>query len=63
MKEITALWAYTLARAATGVVEYSSELVKVVSGEYFSMDEVEDASGVPLINEGTAIYIRFKWSF
>jgi len=32
-------------------------------GQYFSMDEVEDASGVPLINEGTAIYIRFKWSF
>ena len=32
-------------------------------GQYFSMDEVEDASGVPMINEGTAIYIRFKWSF
>ena len=32
-------------------------------GQYFSMDEVKDASGVPMINEGTAIYIRFKWSF
>ncbi len=32
-------------------------------GQYFSMDEVEDASGVTMINEGTAIYLRFKWSF
>lgn len=32
-------------------------------GQYFSMDEVEDASGVPMVNEGTAIYLRFKWSF
>jgi hypothetical protein len=40
MKEIAALWAYTLARAATAVVEYSSELMKVISGEYFNIDEV-----------------------
>ena len=40
MKEIIALWANTLARSVTAVVEYSSELCKVVSGEYFIMDEV-----------------------
>lgn len=32
-------------------------------GQYFSMDEVEDSSGIPLINQGTAIFVRFKWSF
>ena len=32
-------------------------------GQFFSMDEVEDPSGVPLINQGTAIFFRFKWSF
>ena len=32
-------------------------------GQYFSMDEVEDASGIPMVNEGTAIYLRYKWSF
>jgi len=32
-------------------------------GQYFSMDQVEDASGVAMVNEGTAIYLRFKWSF
>lgn len=32
-------------------------------GQYFSSDEVEDPDGVPLVNSGTAIFIRFKWSF
>jgi hypothetical protein len=31
--------------------------------QYFSMDEVEDINGVPLVNSGTAVFIRFKWSF
>jgi hypothetical protein len=32
-------------------------------GQYFSMDEVTDSQGIALVNEGTAIYARFKWSF
>jgi len=32
-------------------------------GQYFSMDEVTDPQGIVLVNEGTAIYARFKWSF
>ena len=32
-------------------------------GQYFSMDEVEGNDGGALVNEGTAIFIRFKWSF
>lgn len=32
-------------------------------GQYYSMDEVEDQDGNPLINSGTAIFVRFKWSF
>ena len=44
MKEFVALWANTLARAATAVVEYSSECIKVMSGEYFNIDEVSSPS-------------------
>lgn len=32
-------------------------------GQYFSMDEATDSQGIALVNEGTAIYARFKWSF
>lgn len=32
-------------------------------GQYYSMDEVEDQNGDPLVNSGTAIFVRFKWSF
>ena len=32
-------------------------------GQYYSMDEVEDQNGNALISSGTAIFIRFKWSF
>ena len=32
-------------------------------GQYFSMDQVTDPDGTELVNEGTAIFIRFKWSF
>lgn len=32
-------------------------------GQYYNMDEVEDQNGDPLVNSGTAIFVRFKWSF
>lgn len=32
-------------------------------GQYFSMDEVEEADSAVPVNQGTAIFIRFKWSF
>ncbi|MGI9530056.1 hypothetical protein [Lutimonas sp.] len=32
-------------------------------GQYYSMDEVLDENGNPLVSSGTAIFIRFKWSF
>ena len=32
-------------------------------GQYFSMDEIEDPSGIPLVNQGFAIFARYKWSF
>ena len=32
-------------------------------GQYYNMDEVEDQDGNPLVSSGTAIFIRFKWSF
>ncbi len=32
-------------------------------GQYYSMDEVEDEDGNALVSSGTAIFIRFKWSF
>ena len=38
MKEITTLWVYTLARATKAVVEYSCEMISIISGEYFTLD-------------------------
>lgn len=32
-------------------------------GQYYNMDEVEDENGNALVTSGTAIFIRFKWSF
>jgi len=32
-------------------------------GQYFSMDEIEDTSGTPMVNQGVAIFVRYKWSF
>ena len=32
-------------------------------GQYYNMDEVEDEDGNALVNSGSAIFIRFKWSF
>ena len=32
-------------------------------GQYFSMDQVYDEQGVSMLNRGTAIYFRLKWSF
>ncbi len=32
-------------------------------GQYYSMDEVEDENGNALVSSGTAIFVRFKWSF
>lgn len=46
MKEIIALWANTLARSLTVVVECTSELYSVIMGEYFTMEglsSLEDA--------------------
>lgn len=42
-------------------ISNSMELAGI--GQYFSTDEVNDANGNPLITSGTAIFVRFKWSF
>jgi len=42
-------------------ISNSMELAGI--GQYFSTDEVSDASGDPLVSSGTAIFVRFKWSF
>ncbi len=42
-------------------ISNSMELAGIV--QYFSMDEVEDDQGNTLVNSGTALYVRFKWSF
>lgn len=42
-------------------ISNSMELAGI--GQYFSMDEVDDANGDPLVSSGTAIFVRFKWSF
>lgn len=42
-------------------ISNSMELAGI--GQYYTMDEVEDENGNTLANSGTAIFIRFKWSF
>ncbi|WKK65246.1 hypothetical protein [Lutimonas zeaxanthinifaciens] len=42
-------------------ISNSMELAGI--GQYYSMDEVEDSDGNALVNTGTAIFVRFKWSF
>ena len=42
-------------------ISNSMELAGI--GQYYTMDEVEDENGNALLNTGTAIFIRFKWSF
>ena len=42
-------------------ISNSMELAGI--GQYFSTDEVNDANGDPLVSSGTAIFVRFKWSF
>lgn len=42
-------------------ISNSMELAGI--GQYYSMDEVEDSEGNALVNTGTAIFVRFKWSF
>ncbi|MCP4882730.1 MAG: hypothetical protein GY908_02975 [Flavobacteriales bacterium] len=42
-------------------ISNSMELAGI--GQYFSTDEVSDVSGDPLVSSGTAIFVRFKWSF
>ncbi|MDH3323533.1 MAG: hypothetical protein OEM04_11120 [Flavobacteriaceae bacterium] len=32
-------------------------------GQYFSMDDIDDADGNPLANNGSALFVRLKWSF
>ena len=32
-------------------------------GQFYSSDEVFDENGVPLVTEGAALFVRFKWSF
>ena len=32
-------------------------------GQYYYMDEIQDALGDPLVNSGFAAFIRYKWSF
>ena len=42
-------------------ISNSMELAGI--GQYFSTDEVNDANGDPMVSSGTAIFVRFKWSF
>lgn len=32
-------------------------------GQYFSMDEVDDPAGSEIVNSGSALFVRLKWSF
>ena len=41
----------------------SDSLELAVIGQYYTMDEVEDALGNSLPNSGSALFIRLKWSF
>jgi hypothetical protein len=41
----------------------SNTLELAAIGQYFSMDEIEDSSGVALANSGSALFVRLKWSF
>ena len=41
----------------------SDSLELAVIGQYYAMEEVEDALGNSLPNSGSALFIRLKWSF
>lgn len=42
-------------------ISNSMELAGI--GQYFDMDEVDDGNGNELVSSGTALFVRFKWSF
>lgn len=42
-------------------ISNSMELAGIV--QYYNMDEVEDSNGDTLVSSGTALFVRFKWSF
>lgn len=41
----------------------SDTMELAVIGQYYSMDEVEDKEGNPLLNSGSALFVRLKWAF
>ncbi len=32
-------------------------------GQFYYMDEIQDSMGIPLVNSGYALFVRYKWSF
>ncbi len=41
----------------------SNTLELAAIGQYFSMDEIEASIGNPVANNGSALFVRLKWSF